>query len=215
MDDPIWHCVGSGFGDLWASLSWCLRRSLANNKPVQMSFWSGTNGRHNDRDRLLEMLHEMNVGACRVSLVDSLDSTCIGYECWGAEYLPTRIRWQDHTHAPCTLAYQLDGVSSAHLKNPSEKDILDFTAWAQVQGLTLIPIGKPSTIRECALAIATAESFVGVCSGMSVLALSVGAPVQVVEYGLKAEYWYGPNQPTYAPDLAAFMNAYEKRAIPA
>lgn len=139
------------------------------------------------------MLDATDAPAGCVALTEERASRSIGYDCWNTLYLPTRVRWGRAACIPRVIAYQLDGRSAAHLKNLPRPEESAFRAWAQDGGHSLVRVGQPYTIEQCIRMLAMAERFVGVCSGMGMLALSVGVPTYILEYEVRAAFWYGPN----------------------
>ncbi len=152
----------------------------------------------------------MDVGSARVVLTDDQSSTCIAHDCWNALRFRTKVKWEQAGHIVGAIAHQLDGISSAHLKNPPDEHVVAFRDWAWGKNLPLLKVGGHLSLAKCVSVLSVSEQFVGACSGMSLLALSVGVPTTVVEYALVAPFWYGPEIPALASDLPAFMRWHER-----
>ena len=186
----ILDSYGIGFGDLWATLQFAHRESMRTQEVVCISKWCGSLYDHDMTVKLTEMMQLIDSPTGNVLISDEKPNEHVGGRCWHTPYLPCVIRWRQ----PKTrrIACQFDGRSSAHIKNMPEEDSRLFTEWSKDK--QRVDVGLPMTMRECAEAIASSDIFVGVCSGMSCLAISIGVPTFVLEYGVVIDWWYDPNK---------------------
>ncbi len=201
----VWGIVGAGFGDMWASLHWCLRLAAEKCDRVQVSTLIGSPPTQ-ERRRLEEMLSLID--APDIELVDAPPTEQIGYECWKVRYFPTKRVWSPSSHIKGLISFQFDGRSTAAAKNPPRDDVEAFNAWIEAGGFNALRVGAPFSMSDCVDMLAMSEVFVGACSGMSTLALSVGVPTFVVAYKMGVSYWYGPNPHSVCADLPEFMKCY-------
>lgn len=205
--EQIWYGGGPGFGDLWSSLHWCLRRSEDIGELVKLSRWNWYNRDFDCLDRLNEMLPLIDAPpSAKIKIVEDKPHNYIGGDCWNRMYYSTKVRWLNHHRK--TVAYQFDGRSSGDQKNPPQEHIDMFLSWAKESGITAVRVGLPASIRECIDIMCSADAFVGACSGMSHLAISVGIPTYVVEYQQCVAEWYGPNKITVCQELDGFIKDY-------
>lgn len=210
----IWYGVGVGFGDMWASIHWCLRRSEQKNEVVYLSKWTGSAHDHDERSRLTEMLNNIDAPLAKIEIVDDPPNACIHGDCWAAKYYPTKKTWDVASSIPNVLSYQFDGKSAALEKNVPDGDLAVLHEWVKEHGYSLIRIGLPLSVEECIRAINVSRAFVGVCSGMSTLALSTGIPVFVIEYLVKGAWWYGPNPAYLCEGVSGFFKEFAFRTRP-
>lgn len=204
LSDGPWSAYGAGFGDLWASLNLCLRMSEAQRRPVHISQWLGDSTNCESRMRELLTLLDLPEGVTVIVSPDRPAFQCGGLP-WGSRYFPTKQQWKP---GHSLLTHQLNGVSSAHLKNPPETDLALFKGFCS--GLIHAPVGLPLTVGTCVDLLANSSVFVGVCSGMSTLALSVGVPTYVLEYGVLIDWWYGPNNVIKCAGVPDFIKKYNE-----
>jgi hypothetical protein len=154
---------------------------------------------------MLAMVQAPPGARLEISPEPATDCTC--GSSWQSAYLPTKTVWKPG--GTRRVAYQFDGKSSAHIKNPSPAEIELLHEWARRQDLPLVKVGLPLTMEESAAILADSTCFIGCCSGMSTLALAVGIPTYVLEYELKVAWWYGPNPVRICPGMRVFTDAFE------
>lgn len=203
----IYGIVGAGFGDMWASLHWCLNLP-GDRDPLIVSTLVGTDPYTDQHERLAEMLAQID-STRSLQFTSAPANLPIVYECWTTKYLPTKQRWAASTSLKGLISYQFDGRSSADAKNPPMADADLFHEWIRAGGLNAVRIGLPFSMADCIRLLCLSEVFVGSCSGMSTLALSVGVPVHVMAYSFGPSYWYGPNHHNICANLAGFMRDYD------
>ncbi len=190
----VWDAPGVGFGDLFVAVNFCAHQSLKTRSPAFISERGGIYHDHDHRARLQEIIAVMDFpSGCSVEVVPDLPNAQTHGEPWGYRYFPTRVQWRREDRLWSSISFQFDGRSSAHLKNPPAEDVAAFESWAAAHAVSPHYVGLPSTVAECIEILASSRLFVGANSGMSHLALSVGVPTFVVEYGVKIDWWYGPN----------------------
>jgi hypothetical protein len=108
-----------------------------------------------------------------------------GYDIWQCPRLPTRQRWQQQ-HPHPLVAVHWDGRSSAEDKNPPPGDAqrIELEIRRLWPGLQLVTLTGQLSIRQTVDMLANSAIFVGIDSGFSHVAHSVGLPTFLVEYRL-------------------------------
>ena len=177
----IMRAHGASLGDLWATCNWLLRRSEAQQVPIYLSRWQDG---AIDIKPLLDEILSLVESTGYVRVVDEPPTQCIDdrYAVWSLPYCPTRQRWTPGPYG--RIAIQLDGRSYAKEKNPpdDERALLE-SPW--MPGSTITKIGLPLTLEQSVEVLAHSDVFLGVCSGMSHVAHSVGTPCFLLEYGIE------------------------------
>jgi len=164
----------------------------------------GINGGDTDcGERFHEMLNLLDVPPDSVRIVDEHYTLCFGGSCWGTAVRPCLVK--QAARPTRSVSYQLDGRSSAHIKNAPASESVQLFNWADSAQVSMVRVGLPLSVKECADVIAQSTAFVGVCSGMSMLALSVGVPVFILEYDLKIDWWYGQNRFIKCPGISSLL----------
>ncbi len=187
----IWDAPGHGFGDIWVALSYCAHQSALSGEPEYLSRWINPVAQRDRSALLFEMLEAFDFpSGCSAGVEARPSNTSMHMDSWGHRYAPTKERWVGDGEY---VAYQFDGRSSANFKNPPSADLALFDEWAHARQLPLMYVGLPANVAQCVDMLKHARYFVGACSGMSSLALSVGCPTFVIEYAIKIDWWYGPN----------------------
>lgn len=184
------HWGGCALGDAWCIASWLLRRSEETGKPALISRHVPAN-RDYGADKFREILPQcaaMMDSPGSIELVDWNGQTTPIEGHWGHarhRMHDPYLRWWDGSDG--TVCYQLDGHSGAEQKNPPAKDLYQLMSFPK-----MVRVGLPLTLEESARELSRCRLFIGVCSGMSHVAHSVGCPMIVVEYGQKVQPWHPP-----------------------
>ncbi len=168
------------FGDIYATIQLLLHRIAYTGDPVYLSRWQNDTDLKPMMQTILRMIVSSEAEILVIS--DEKGNTKLsGYDVWATPYFPVRQKWNPHgRHA--YYAYQFDGVSSPELKNPPPSDINKIHAF--MHPLPAIEIGLPLVASASAAALDGCMFFVGVDSGMSHLAHSVGCPIFLLQYQL-------------------------------
>ncbi len=102
---------------------------------------------------------------------------------------PTRRTWRaNYSRAVC---HQFDRRSQAHLAAPPADQLRRFHLRLQEHGLQAVDLGHGRPLAECVDLLAACHAYVGVCSGMSQVASSVGVPLHVVRNEFPLDDFYG------------------------
>jgi hypothetical protein len=179
----VYGCHWLGFGDLWANCSRAAR--LAQAGAVRFSAHPGKDARLRiDRAPLIrEILGQLDLDTRRVEIVHApMDPDDFGVRAHAEPYVPTRVRWRGAGSRLVT--YQL----VTHTRHRSERllsdtDVKRFRAWCEARGWHARDLWRPPhpTGAEPSLAqsiewLAESAFFVGIDSGASHVAHSVGVP---------------------------------------
>ena len=164
-------------GNLWSFLSTCLAMSARDKAPVYVS-------RHyfavDVWQTMAEILQVMHCPGAGVFMLDEPANDTIPDD-WNYPIIPTRMRWWPR---PLTkvVCYQLNGRTHPHKTDPPPDDLSKLLGLWLPDGWSLMPLGLPLTIEEDVFRLANAACFLGVDSGISHIAYSVGCPVFLLEY---------------------------------
>jgi hypothetical protein len=170
---PYWN----GFGDLWAVASHCCLLAQREHRPVQLSKWSSKA----DWDRGQEL---RQILACfdpkQTRGVELCDERCDDEARFGVRehlepYVQTGRRWAPSRSR--VIAYQIH-THTTHLPDRFCDPGLMDRLRSQMPGFEFVEIGKKHqrTLAEIVAILAGAACFVGIDSGMSHVAHSVGVP---------------------------------------
>lgn len=184
MLKPVWtgeayRLDHGGFGDLWATVNYALTR------PVVPGIYPWQQ-EHAVGDTLREIASLLETPAA-LKLVDFEPPTPFPWkESFACPYLPTRARWAGAGSG--AVCYQLDGKSERGIKNLTWAEEVGLLTWLSSR-YRVINVGGRRPLGEVVRAMAGAEAFVGVPSGMSHVANSVGVPsVVVLQPAMLAQY---------------------------
>jgi len=102
-------------------------------------------------------------------------------------YVPTRIKWCGGVKRN-RICYQFDGRSSCRRKNPPEKDLFKLVDF--IYGVDFVRLGGHLSLEKCVKIMASSDCFLGVDSGMSHIAHSVGVPTFIIKYRFNFDSWH-------------------------
>jgi hypothetical protein len=186
----IYGCHWFGFGDLWANCSRVAR--LSQTHDVCFSAYPGKDARLRiDRSALIrEILDQLDLDTSRVRVVqdpmDPRDRYGVGEHV--GPYVPTRVRWRGPGSRLVT--YQL--VTHTHHRPERllpEADAHRFRAWCEARGWRALDLWRPQhptggepPLAQCIEWLAESAFFVGIDSGMSHVAHSVGVPTHLYRW---------------------------------
>lgn len=207
------YVSGRALGDIWTLTQWLLRRSEETGQPAILSRQLGPQpDGHDDVFELIPRIAALldSTGTIQFTDEPGEDPPIAGPSLWGPRvvYMPVKKlwRWKDGWS---TAVFQLDGRSGADAKNPSAEDAYRLIEAAR--GSDTMLIGLPMHLEASVYWLSRCRFFVGVCSGMSHVAHSVGCPTILIRYRLQFERWHpdpkGPNPWTLAEGTD---NAIEK-----
>lgn len=170
----------AGFGDNWACVSYLLGLSEEWKSPVligtsgdqwrveRAALWKHMSDHFDTTGSLLFVKHE---GTCVIPYLDA----------YLRPYLPTKPRYQRMLAAKRdVVAYQFDGKSDTEDKNlrPGEEEtIIQFL---KKQGYQTVDVGHMMPLPKIIETLSVSRFFVGVTSGISHVAFSVGVPMKLI-----------------------------------
>lgn len=194
-------CWGDHLGDVWAFVNYCLMTGQVNVSTI------ADNG-ESIRSKLLEIS----------SLFDSNhklilhDKICTHYDvvdefaCWQMPYIKTKIRWSGVESK--TVSTQLTGGRlHADLKNLSPEFNSKILSEIKLGGYDHIELGINYTLEECVSIIAGSRFFIGIDSGMSHVAHSVGVPMVLVKNKLEFSQYHVNKNYYIADDIDGIKRA--------
>src|SRR5690349_11364598 len=141
---PIFAPHHSSFGDQWATVNFCLHRSLLRRVIVRLLHRTPTMGAlHRELICVLD-------SPGRLALTpEPFNRSLDGYSVWATPYFSTRRRWrinEDHR----TVTVQVDGRSSASDKNPNAEEQVRLAAVLRelAPELEIVPLGSHLSVAE-------------------------------------------------------------------
>lgn len=188
MIGPFNRCLG----DCWALVSHAARTSLSEGREVRVStrvmggaaMPPGIPPRGEDvRPLLEEIAGAIDMGGARVSFVDdpATDMTRVTVDAFPLEYMPSRATWSPGPH--CRVCCQMTNAQlEQHCARAMKRhERLELEEWLE-ERLEVVRLGKHMSVMECCEAMASSDFFVGIDSGMSHVAHSVGLPILIYDW---------------------------------
>ena len=179
MSHP-WSAQSSNLGDHWMTVNHLITRSYVLREEQRLSRWQHGRDFGPRFNEIIDLLQAPE--RSRVVVVDEPGKQEPGgFDVWTGPAWPTKRRWDMLAHRHGPICYQFDGISSPE-KNPSAAD-LEHIVRCFGTGRSVC-LGAAQSLDTIVRLLSMARLFVGVDSGMSHIAHSVGVPVIIVEYGL-------------------------------
>ena len=179
----IYGKVKVHFGNLWAFSSMLILKSRDIGAPVYVS------SRMKRKHLVQEMLSHMDTSGSKIIWVDEKYSE--GQRKYGVRnhkrpFVNTKVGWTWMHGKYGRICYQLNTksnnprFSSKKISDDEIKRILDYLA----KDYELIEVGLPYTIQQSINIMSSSDAFIGICSGMSQVAHSVGVPMYLYDWRL-------------------------------
>lgn len=183
MPDIIYRNWNSGLGDTWATIQLLARMRMPRCGPVFLSSRQHGEDLKEMQDAILSNLNRDHGCGCVIPVDWEPNTELDGYAVWAAPVIPTTVQWaQNEWNRQITV--QFDGKSTPELKNAPPADVLRILDWAERHDLKVVTVGKNLGLEKSIWAMKQSVLFVGVDSGMSHVAHSVGVPTYILEYDL-------------------------------
>ena len=176
----VYSVCGGGLGDCWASVNYMLGMSEAIRDSVYLSDHYDHNRKRKEvGSKLKEILPLFSsIGKVIVTGEDSGVDCCLSWlDVYPVPYLPTKVRWV--TNKSKTVCYQFDKKSHMSGRIPKEDEQLVLDTLCEM-GFVPVKLGREQTIEEAVALLAACEFFVGLDSGFTHVAHSVGVPVYMI-----------------------------------
>ncbi len=174
--------VFNKLGDSWTFICWLLKQNEELGEVPKVT----------KSDRFTEILELLDTKG-KIEFVDRKGSKRTNAY-WVIKNLPTKIQWKPGNYKQ--ICYQFD----AHIvTRPTRWDIQDFLT--KFQDYKLIKLDRTKTLAECIKIMSESDAFVGVSSGMSHVAHSVGIPIFLATYGFDIRQFHGQNEFVLCHDL--------------
>ena len=171
---PYWD----GFGDLWAVTSHCCLRSRREGRTVYLSKWSTKSmlDREKDIRDILKSLDDSYTENVVVTTERFTMSSRFSVRDHHDSYVPTKVRWARSDSR--IISYQIETPTKHRPDRFCHPRLIEGLS-DQMPDYEFIELGKKhqSTISETIEILSQSELFVGIDSGMSHVAHSVGVPV--------------------------------------
>ncbi len=168
--NPIYGLNYAGFGDQWASMNWLLRYV---DSPMLSTI--GMDG-HNYNKTLTEIIDSLDTD--KKVIFSSSKAHCVIKikDGFGCNYLNTKTKWVGDKKLICV---QFDGKSQQELKNLDVNEELRLLKFLS-NNYEVIDVGKRMPLMHVIENLSRASAFVGVPSGISHVARSVGLPIVLI-----------------------------------
>lgn len=168
----VYGCWDDHLGDSWAFASYAIQNGF--------DITTVTGNGKSISNKLKEILPLLDTDQNLTILDCPPDIVVDQFEAWASPYVSTKKHW-DNTNQRDIVACQFDGRLFAESKNPEPEIVDQIRDFILQQGLSPISLGGHYTLADCVSILAEAVLFVGVDSGMSHLAHSVGTPCVIYQ----------------------------------
>ena len=173
----VYNPWNEGLGDRWATFNLLMALARQRNSPVLLHS-TGHRARLN-----AEIIDSLAEPGWIVATDRPATHHLSGYDVWAAPSAPTRHRW--HPSAPHGLVCcHFDGISSATDKNPNAHEHAILMCALRASGFEVAILNRHQPIAEVIAIMCASAFFVGVDSGFSHIAHSVGLPTFLLEFEL-------------------------------
>jgi len=189
--EVVYAANGRGLGDRWASVSFCIAQAICESRPIKMAPRYFHARKNVWRQYDLSFVQYF-VGGDLLEIVDFPPSRQLNWQevFHRTPYQPTKRRWIPN--ASGTVCYQFDGKSwhRQNFRTPDE----EFLIIREIERLGWQAVRLGKEISQDSLSadidrLANCEFFVGVDSGLSHVAYSVGTPILMVVNGRGPQIW--------------------------
>lgn len=185
---PYNHC----FGDCWAILNHAIRHSLKEGEPAYVSEYvcagahlvpgMPTRGEYVG-NLLREQLAEIDQpkGSC-VIIADEVVTELrkITVEEYPFPYYPTKHQWKPGPHGRICVQLDNNQVPENCARSIKFHERVELLEW--LKNKSHVILGKPLSVADCARIASECDLFIGMDSGMSHLAHSVGVPTLIRDW---------------------------------
>jgi len=188
-------------GDSWRGIGVAMRISQNLGEPVGMQYRYGSKSiEHYVRDIPLEMDAPGQV----IPVESSPESTYIDVVSRWLIPIPTRITWRGPTASRKKIICCFDGQCNANLKLPPAGAKDEFLRVVERLGCETYSVNGKEPLHDLVERMASSDLFIGVCSGPTQIAYSVGVPVILVKErqpGNLVKIWHGSSPMALVDDL--------------
>ncbi len=167
-------CWGNHLGDVWAFVNYCIKY---NHHEL-----SATDVDGNPIDKkIYEIFENLDTSfEFDVCYSDKKYATVNQFDAWSTVYIPTIVKWHQNNNG--IITHQLDGGRlHADLKGISRDFKLDILQVMRSRGYVEQSVGGEFSLSECIKHMSESAFFIGIDSGMSHVAHSVGVPIILIE----------------------------------
>ncbi|HEX7378940.1 MAG TPA: hypothetical protein VF278_17600 [Pirellulales bacterium] len=187
----IHQLTSPALGDAWGTLNRCLEIALELSEPVGISrWWQYAGVRHDVTAKLREFMPLLPLEGKVVATAEMADQPHFDYgEALQSHRFPTNPIWRpSYSRVVC---HQFDSRSQAHLATPTADQLRRFHDRLREREFEPVDLGHDRPLADCVPQLAACHAYVGLCSGMSQVAISVGAPLHVVRNEVPLGGFYG------------------------
>ena len=183
----IYYGKANHLGDCWIRMCKYINLSKITKSIVR---FIEPNDKHKEILPLLEPAFIENISKRDVPDCDKLSNGRYLENCC---YAKTRVVWSGGIKRN-RICYQFDGRFSGRRKNPPENDLFKLVDF--INGVDFVRLGGHLSLEKCVNIMANSDCFLGIDSGMSHIAHSVGVPTFIIKYRFNFD-GYHKNAPPF------------------
>jgi len=189
-------CWGSHLGDVWAFINYCLINEISSISSIAADGVS-ISGKISEIRPLIESDFTLDV-------TDEITTDFVDqWEAWNTKYLPTKIQ---HVGTSNKFTHQLVGGRLFNDQKCVSQEWLDtFESCTTDFNVESVPVGGHLTLEQCISEMAASKFFIGIDSGMSHLAHSVGVPVILVQSSFDFSKFHSGNEFTSISEVSELI----------
>lgn len=161
------HC---GFGDLWAFTNYV----CGLDEPLRVHKFKYN---RDFSDLLIEMQSFLVTDKTMLFTEDSPNEYVPIARCFRSNYIGTKERWMGRRSG--RISYQFDGRSDKEIKQMPTEEEEELLNWLSGK-YKIVDVGNNMPMNDIIHNLANSEAFLGIPSGISHLANSVGLPVVII-----------------------------------
>jgi len=210
--------TANALGDQWSTISFLYRISEAISAPIDMGQYYYSRYSHEtitkETYKLTKEILPLFDTKGKINLIDQAAKTLLPWTVrFAYPYLKTKIKWNSKktTNIVC---FQFNAKSQKKLVYMDNEQIEKIQSFLKKLGYRVQKLGFNQSIEDIVNCLSTCTAFVGVDSGMSHIAHSVGAPIFMIAnnrllFSMRNGSHYKKQQ-LYCSDINDFIKAFSE-----
>ena len=179
---------GKALGDCWCVINYFINLALEKKEIIYLCLWynKGSSIKRVDKLKSILPLFRYNnmIKLTEDKITEPKIHWTMGYK---YPFISTKKTWKQNNSKK--ICYQFDAKSKTAARFPSENIGKDILSRLIDMGYEPIQLGKELTLEECISVLSESEIFIGLDSGFSTVAASVGTPIFFVQNNRPIEIW--------------------------
>ncbi len=179
---------GKALGDCWCIINYFINLAIEMDEVVYLCTYYRKGDAVKRVDKLKKILplfkHDDMIELTEEEITESKIHWTLGHK---YPFISTKITWKPNNSKK--ICYQFDAKSKTAARFPSEDVKEEILSYARSVGYELVKLGHELTLEECIRALSESEFFLGLDSGFSTVAASVGIPVFFTQNNRSIEIW--------------------------